>query len=108
MNNESVEVKLLMHCGTSYFAPVEPLPENWSTLQRWANAGKKAYVTLAVANAANPLPPKQDAPKPPAQESCGNCRFDHSTPLVAPLCRRYPEYVVRDATDWCGEWRAKA
>ena len=43
---EGVDVKLILLAGTAHFAPVQPVPENWSTLQRWADKGCKVRVSL--------------------------------------------------------------
>lgn len=31
-------------------------------------------------------------------QQCGNCRYFDGQ------CKRYPMYVDRKPTDWCGEW----
>jgi hypothetical protein len=96
------------------------------------HSGKDAADSSIIAavgawNDANPLPPKQDAPKPPVQESCGNCRFWQTQhwidvlpisrfdgkpvvqqDMIQSRCRRNAHYETRFETDWCGEWRAKS
>ena len=48
-------------------------------------------------------------------ETCAGCRFSteirRATPREAPtdepitLCRRYPDQIDKDPSDWCGEWK---
>jgi len=52
--------------------------------------------------------------KPPALlDACARCRFyKDAVPLPGGItrsgqCRRYPDTVPKDSTDWCGEFQAR-
>ena len=42
---ESVPVKMVFQAGTAHFAPVSPVPKNWSKLFAWSRAKKVCSVT---------------------------------------------------------------
>ena len=53
----------------------------------------------------------------PEADCCGNCFYadmiefpagSHGEDTVeSPLCRRFPESIMKDGFDWCGEYRPK-
>ena len=47
-----------------------------------------------------------DQPQPETQavEECAGCRFWNR--LQARQCRRFPKGEVKQANEWCGEWKA--
>jgi hypothetical protein len=41
------------------------------------------------------------------REACENCRF-WKRPIanLSAICRRFPEHIKCNASDWCGEWQS--
>jgi len=46
----------------------------------------------------------QPQPETPTVEECAGCRFWNG--LQARQCRRFPKGEVKQANEWCGEWKA--
>lgn len=46
----------------------------------------------------------QPQPETPTVEECAGCRFWNR--LQARQCRRFPKGEVKQANEWCGEWKA--
>lgn len=49
-----------------------------------------------------------DEDKPVVKECCATCDFGKAVPDARHInCRRYPNAVQKNASEWCGEYRAE-
>ncbi len=36
---------------------------------------------------------------------CGTCKYSKMNKFDTLICRRFPEAILKEVNDWCGEWK---